>query len=124
MGKNKKGEIIDCSDAVSDIKNVILKTHKVKQVKDFFNYDGVDFTESCLLATMPTIKVSLSKENLKYDKEEQGRDMLEVVLAKLFALGYQNGYLEMGERYKMVQESNKLLMETIEFYKKELDKNK
>ena len=122
MGKNKKGEMIDASDAISDIKAVILATHKIKQTKKHYDYNGVDVTEVCITATCPSIKVRLTKEKIKYDQEEQGRDMLEVILYGLFQLGFQNGYLEKNKHCEMLKGNVQSLSECIEFYKKELAK--
>jgi hypothetical protein len=124
MGKNKKGEIIDASDAIADIKKVILATHKVKQTKDHYDYKGVDVTESCITASCPTIKSRLTKESVKYNHEEQGRDMLEMLLYGVFQLGFQNGYLEKNVHCEMLKGNIKSLSECIEWYKKELEKHK
>lgn len=124
VGKNKKGQIIDARDAIKDIKEAILATHKIKQTKNQYEYNGVDVTEVCITKCCPTIKERLTKEKIKYDKEEQNRDMLDVLLGSIFQLGFQNGYLEKSIHCDMLQGNNKSLIESIEWYKKELAKHK
>lgn len=85
--KKEEYKEVDFSKAMEDIKKMILDTHEVKQVKDGYEYNGEDITHHSILAISHTIKDSVTEKALAYDKE-QGRDFLDVILSKVFQLGY------------------------------------
>lgn len=72
-----------------DVKKLLTETHDVKQVKDFYNYKGEEITHNSILVTDYNIKESMSKVNIEYVRQEYGVEMLDVILLKIFQLGFQ-----------------------------------
>lgn len=66
-----------------------------KEVEFPVKYEGQELTHSCIRAYSYGIEENLTEEALEYD-EERGRDALQVLIGKIFQLGYQSGYV-----YKM-----------------------
>jgi len=87
----KNNKIVDASQFIESIKPLVLAAASGKKLP---KYTGPEITHCSILASDFNIKESL--RNLKHD-EEQGRDTLDVVLIKIFQMGFQNGYLRKSE---------------------------
>jgi ABC-type multidrug transport system ATPase subunit len=72
---------------MKDIKTMLLTTHDIKEIRGYFDYKGEEITHYSVTATSQNIRESVSKENMEYNKE-QGRSLLDVILLKVFQLGY------------------------------------
>lgn len=88
--KTKEKIIINPENAIKEFERLIKIIQKNPRVAEL-EYKDVDITTSSVLATNLNIKQTLSKKGLKYEREH-GRKPLEVLLWKLFQLGYQQGY--------------------------------
>ena len=84
---------VDFGKAMSDIKEMLLDLYDIKQVKEFYDYNGEDITHNSILANSNNIKDSVSEEGVTYNKR-QNRDMLDVILSKVFQLGYTQRAIE------------------------------
>ena len=89
--------------------------------KKIINYKGEEIKCSKVLAITPNIKEHLDLEYIKGDYA-QGRDKLDVVLLKIFQLGYSVGYSDKEEDDEEIVSSNKLYMEMIKGLTTELKK--
>jgi hypothetical protein len=88
-----KKKLMNVEKVMKDMKKLLTETHDVKQVKDFYNYKGVDITHNSILATNFTIKEDMTKNNLDWGREEHGIEMLDKILLKIFQLGFQQGMI-------------------------------
>lgn len=84
----------DFLKAMADMKKMLLETHEIKQVKNGYKYAGEEITHHSILGGSFNIKQSVSPKMVKYEREEQGRDFLDIILCKVFQLGYQNAKIE------------------------------
>ena len=90
----KRIKFLNVEKIVKDIKKLLLDTHEVKQIKDSYNYKGIDITHNKILCSNPTIKESFQKEVVDWMLIEHGRDMIDTIILKTFQLGYQQGLIE------------------------------
>jgi hypothetical protein len=65
-----------------------LKRKKLRDLK----WDGPELTANSLLAGGFPVEEALTKENLRYDDEEQGRDAMKVILGCAVRLGIEQGF--------------------------------
>jgi hypothetical protein len=107
---------IDFGKAMKDIKLMLNTVFEIKQVQDFYDYEGEDITHSSVLATNNNIKDSVSKEGAIYNMR-QNRGMLDVILSKVFQLGYAQRAIEEDN-----DEAKNLMLEVARNYIKELKK--
>ena len=114
MAKNS----VDFGKAMKDIKAMLLEMYDIKQVKEFFDYEGEEITHSSVLAISNNIKDSVSKEGAAYNKR-QNRDMLDVILCKVFQLGYCQRAIEDDN-----DEAKNMLLEVARTYINQLKENK
>ncbi len=91
---NEKLKQPDFLQAMKDIKKMLLATHKIKQVKNGYDYNGVDIEHSSVLGCSLNIKDSVKEAMILYDMKEQGRDFLYVILSKIFQLGYSSAQIQ------------------------------
>lgn len=87
-----KPEPYDLREVAEDIKQLILATHSVQQIKDSFDYKGLDLIHNSLLAHSYTLKEAMEPETVEFEKED-GYDLLDIILYKTLQLGYQNALL-------------------------------
>lgn len=85
---------MNVSKAIKDVKKLLTETHEIKQVKDFYNYKGEEITHNSILVTDFNIKQSMSKNNLDWGREEHGIEMLDVIILKIFQLGFQQAQIQ------------------------------
>lgn len=70
-----------------DLKEMLLATHEIKEIKKYYNYTGEEIKHHSILATCFNIHDSVSRDGMAHNRE-QGRDLLDVILEKTFQLGY------------------------------------
>lgn len=104
--KANKSHKIDAALAVSEIKRLIEEMQTNPKIRKLI-YKGPEITASSILAHSFNIRRALTKKQLTYDAENQGRAVIEVLLWKLFQLGYQQGeaYIKeegMEETYRLL----------------------
>lgn len=83
---------VDLFKAAADIKKLILETHNIQQIKNSADYNGIDIEINSILAHSNSLKDSMKKANIKYEKGE-GFDMLDVIIYKTLQIGYQNAII-------------------------------
>lgn len=105
----------DLNKTLKEFKKIIKGISKKKKI----NYKGEEIKCTKILALSPNIKEHLDTEYIKGDYA-QGRDKLDVVLLKLFQLGYSVGYSKKEEETEELVDFSKICMETIKFLKEEL----
>ncbi len=79
---------------MKDVKRLLTETHVIDQIEDFYDYKGVEITHDSILVSDFNIKDSLCKENLDWAKEQHGRDMLDIIILKIFQLGFQQAKIQ------------------------------
>lgn len=86
--------IYDLETCRNDIKKALKFAYDIKKKRGVkgIPYDGVELTHHSILGVDDNITEALSEDSLEYHKE-RGRKPLDVILTKMFQLGYQNGYL-------------------------------
>lgn len=95
--------------AIIDIKKLLKATHEIKQVKDQYDYDGTDITDSRVLATSYSIKDSLKKEHVDWEKQQHHRDMLDIIVDKTFLLAYSLVFDELKKQKKAKKKKKEVL---------------
>ena len=78
---------VNFEKAMKDMKKMILETHDVKEIKKYYDYQGEDIKHHSILATNFNIHDSVSRKGMTHNRD-QGRDLLDVILEKIFQLGY------------------------------------
>ena len=116
--KYSKHIVNDMRESMDEFRKVIEQFYDLspKEVEFPIQYDGQEITHSCITHCSPNIKEDLTKESLKYHSD-RGRDALDMLLTKVFQLGYQSGYVTRKEETDLIIECQKSL---IEGFKKEL----
>jgi hypothetical protein len=107
----------DLKKAIKEFKKIINGIPENKKI----NYMGEEIKATKVLAISPNIKEHLDNEYIKGDYA-QGRDKLDVVLLKIFQLGYSVGYSDKEEDDNELVSSNKLYVEMIKGLTAELKK--
>lgn len=94
----KEHKIHSLEDCRKDIMKALKYAYTIKKKRGIkkIPYDGVEITHHSILACSDNVKNGLSKDSLEYHKE-RGRKPIDVILTKMFQLGYQNGYLTKSE---------------------------
>ncbi len=116
MAKTKL-EQPDFSQAMRDIKKMLLATHKITMTKEGYDYQGVEIEHRSILSNSLNIKQSVTPRMLKYDREEQNRSFLDIILAKVFQLGYSSAQIQRDNEIQVTNfsdEQMEMLLKSIE----------
>lgn len=68
-------------------RNIAVKDKSKKK----WDYNGYDTTSNCILATSPSVKIQLSKEEFEFRTEFKGHHPIELLLNAAIQLGIQQG---------------------------------
>lgn len=93
--RQKKYEPVNFGKAMTDLKTMLTTMYDMKQVKKSYDYTGEDITHFSILANSSNIKESVNAAGMKYNSG-QGRDALDVIICKIFQLGYTQAMIEEG----------------------------
>jgi len=107
----------DINKTLKEFKKIVTEISENKKI----NYKGEEIKAAKVLAISPNIKEHLDCEYIKGDYA-QNRDKLDVVLLKIFQLGYSVGYSDKEEDDEELVSSNKLYVEMIKGLTAELKK--
>jgi len=96
------------------LKNLLLQLVivKAKKIVEDVKYDGEDIKSHSVLKTSFKISETFSLENIKHDKD-QGRDVLDMYINKVFQLGYSVGYEEGKESDTFLMEMHKEIIKEL-----------
>tara|TARA_R100000951_G_scaffold115358_4_gene123199 strand:- start:920 stop:1324 length:405 start_codon:yes stop_codon:yes gene_type:complete len=126
-----KDKILAMDDCRKDMKKVLKHFYTIRKKKNVeeLNYTGVEITHHSVLAVSHNIKESFTQKSLEYH-DERGRSPLDIVLTKMFQLGFQNGYLSAKKKDGNVfstkkvfeiMDENLTLSETNDLLKKQIE---
>lgn len=87
--KKEKRTLLNAEEIVLEFLKVVKQIQKNPRLREI-KYRGPEITDITIRATNPDIKSEFSKKGLAYHRSN-GRTPLEVVLWKLFQLGFQQG---------------------------------
>lgn len=90
MSKHKHEDFV-YEEAGAALRNLLyqLVSIKKKRLKKI-TYKGPEILSSSILASNPNIQDHFSMDGIEYDKE-QGRDVIDIFINKVFQLGYSVG---------------------------------
>ena len=101
-------------EAIQHLKYLLYQIAEVKIKRKIPVYEGPDIESSSVLAVDTSIKDSFTVENIKYERERD-RDVIDILLTKVYQLGFSVGYENSQEKHKS---SLKLLNEMLKSKKK------
>lgn len=87
--KKEERTLLNAEEVVLEFLKVVKQVQKNPKLKEI-KYKGPEITNVTVRATSPSIQSDFSKKGLAYHRSK-GRTPLEVVLWKLFQLGFQQG---------------------------------
>lgn len=84
---------VDFEKAVEDIINMLHATHDIRETASWYNYNGEEIKHNSILAASFDIHNSVGKDAMKHNRD-QGRDLLRIIISKVFQLGYCQAKIE------------------------------
>jgi len=91
MSRKNSWVFSDISEALRKSVGFAYTLRRKNKGKDV-PYEGPELTAGRVLACSFTVEEAFSEEQLRYDREDQGRDAMEVILGKAIQLGMEQGW--------------------------------